>query len=138
MIREEIAAIDTGNREIRKFGISIGVVLTVIGGAALYFGRDWFAAVWTVAAVLLVFSLLTPTLVRPVYKAWMVFSVLLGWLVTRIILSLLYYVVFTAIGIIGKISGKAFLDLGFKTDTGSYWTPREHPATEKSDYERQF
>ena len=42
---------------------------------------------------------------------WMIFSVILGWLMARVIISLLFYIIITPIGLFLRIIGKDLLDL---------------------------
>jgi hypothetical protein len=55
-----------------------------------------------------------------------------------VILSVLFYLVVTPIGLLGRLFGKGFLDLKFNRNVDSYWIPKAKVKLEKSDYERQF
>ena len=66
------------------------------------------------------------------------FALILGSIMTRVILSVLFYLVITPIGLISKLSGKDFLDLKFDKSVSSYWIPRKKIIFEKANYEKQF
>jgi hypothetical protein len=68
----------------------------------------------------------------------MTLAVLLGWLMTRIILTILFYLVVTPIGLLAKLSGKDFLNRKFNREAQSYWIPRKATTTDKRNYENQF
>lgn len=67
----------------------------------------------------------------------MKFAHVLGWLNTRIILSLVYFLIFTPIAILFKVIGKDLLDRRFEAGN-SYWVKREAKVFEPDDYRRQF
>jgi hypothetical protein len=68
----------------------------------------------------------------------MTLAILLGWLMTRIILIILFYLVVTPIGLLAKLSGKDFLNRKFNREAQSYWIPRKATTTDKGNYEKQF
>ena len=67
----------------------------------------------------------------------MVFAVILGWIMTRVILSLVFYLIMTPIGLLTRLIGEDFLGLK-KTDSGSYWNLRDSNYETNQDYEKQF
>ena len=62
----------------------------------------------------------------------------MGWFMTRVILSLLFYLVVTPIGLIARLSGNQFLDVKMDDSQTSYWNYRKTKKDEKEDYEKQF
>lgn len=138
MLKEEIRNIKSGKSELRKFGITIGIVLSLLGAALWWRGKDYFTYFLILSSAFVFLGLLLPTLLKPIQKAWMIFAVILGWFMTRVILSILFYFVFTSIGLAGKLFGKQFLDLKIDKSKKSYWIYREHVPFDRKNYERQF
>lgn len=138
MILEEIKNIKETDKDVRKFGLTIGIVLMLIGGILLYYDRVSYYYFWLAALFLLIPAAVSPSILRPLNKVWMILAILLGWFMTRVILSILFYLILTPIGLIGKILGKEFLDIKWKKKSDSYWLKREKKSPEKIDYERQF
>ena len=138
MVAEEIKHIKSGKRELREFGISVGIVLGVFGGFSLWRGRDYYSCFLILSAAFLLLGLVVPILLKPIHKVWMTLAVLLGWLMTRVILSVLFYLVFTPIGLLAKLFNKHPLDLEFNRNADSHWIPREAMKFEKTNYENQF
>ena len=68
----------------------------------------------------------------------MTFAVVLGWFMTRVILSLLFYVIITPIGLVLRIFGKDFLELKKQAVQGSYWNQRDSNLEKNQNYEKQF
>ena len=74
---------------------------------------------------------------KKLYKAWMKFAHLLGWVNTRIILTLVYFLIMTPLALIFKVVGKDPMNrkLGGQD---SYWIKRESKAFDRDIYRRQF
>lgn len=75
---------------------------------------------------------------KRLYDYWMLFAKALGWINTRILLSLMYFVVFTPFRIVSIVIGKDFLDRKIEKDRESYWNKREIKPFKKELYRRQF
>jgi hypothetical protein len=138
MILEEIKEIKSDKIELRKFGYTIGIALLVIGTVALYFGKPSNSYLLGFGALIFFVGLIYPSLLKPFHKIWMSIAVVLGFIMTRIILSLLFFFVFMPMRFIARIFGKKFIDLKFKNETDSYWNKRETKMYESIDTERQF
>ena len=120
---------------LRKFGITMGVALLVIGGL-IYFIRHYFSAPVVFISVAFFASAFTlPLILKPVYIIWMKIASVLSWINTRLILCLIFYLVFMPIGLVLRLCGKDLLDRKIQKDSNSYWKKKEiAPA----NYERQF
>jgi len=75
---------------------------------------------------------------KKIYDYWMLFAKALGWVNTRILLSLMYFVIFTPFRIISVVIGKDMLDRKIEKDKDSYWQRREVKIFKKELYRRQF
>jgi len=138
MIIEEIKAIKQGRSDLRRFGITMGVVLVLLGGVLWWHETDWYGVLLICAAAFIVTGLAIPITLKPIHTVWMTLSIILGWVMTRVILSVLFYLIITPTGWLGKLFGERFLDLKIDPDAGSYWIHRKKLNANKSDYERQF
>jgi hypothetical protein len=70
---------------------------------------------------------------------WMTLAILMSWVMTRVILSVLFYLGITPMSILARLFGKDFLAIKFdRKDVTSYWIPKEKQVFEKADYEKQF
>ena len=138
MIIEEIKNIKSTKSELRKFGITMGIILGFFGMLFLWRKRACYSYFFVFSATFLFFGLLLPDLLKLIHKIWMSFSIVMGWVMTRVILCILFYLVISPIGFLMRLSGKDFLNLKFNKDIDSYWIPRKKVKFEKSDYERQF
>jgi hypothetical protein len=65
-------------------------------------------------------------------------AVVLGYFMSRIILSLVFYLVVTPIGLLLKISGKDILNQKWNTKADSYWRKRDTKPADKKQYEKLY
>jgi hypothetical protein len=135
---EELNNINSEKSDLRKFGITIGVILLIIAGLLFWKKDQSFQLFFTTGAVLIVMSLTIPVILKPVYWIWMIITTIIGWVMTRIILSLVFYVILTPIGIFSRLLGKQFLGLHWDKSKNSYWNYNISKYPKKEIYEKQF
>ncbi len=93
---------------LREFGLITGGLF--VGLFGLFF--PWLLSVdfpiwpWCVAGVLWIWALLIPNSLKWVYKPWMLFAGGLGWINTRIILAIVFFVLMMPIGLLMRLLGK--------------------------------
>ena len=135
---EEIKNIKSEKSDLRMFGITIGVILLIIAGFLFWKEKESFQILLTFGVTLCILGIAIPFILKPIYWVWMIFAIILGWFMTRVILSLLFYVVFTSIGLTARLFGKQFLDLRWDKSKESYWNFRTNEHLQKENYEKQF
>ena len=135
---EEIKNIKSKKSDIRKFGITIGIILMIIAGFLFWKEKESYQIFLTVGTILFVLGILVPAVLKPIYWIWMIFATILGWMMTRVILSLLFYIIITPIGLIPRFFGKQFLELKWDKSKESYWNFRTNEHLKMEDYEKQF
>ncbi|MDH3901107.1 MAG: SxtJ family membrane protein [Gammaproteobacteria bacterium] len=86
----EIAELDKPG--LRKFGLITGAIVVGLFGLLLPWLLDhhWPVWPWVVAAALWVPALVFPAVLKPVYRGWMKFGAVLGFINTRLILGLFF------------------------------------------------
>jgi hypothetical protein len=125
-------------RQLRRFGFTVAAGLLVIGLISWY--RNHLAVpwvLWTMAALLGLLGLFLPHLLARVQRAWMALGTALGWVNTRVILTLLFYTTFTPIGAIMR-RFRDPLDRRLAKEQTSYWVRRQRQPLDHKAYERQF
>ena len=127
-------------KQLRQFGLMVGGVLILIGLWKLYQGKHETARLilWSVGVALMVTGAIVPTLLRPVYWLWMKLAHLLGWVNTRLLLGIIFFVIITPMTIVMKIFGRDALNRKINKDADSYWIPRPPIESVKEHCERQF
>ena len=135
---EEIKNIKSEKSDLRNFGITISVILLIIAGFLFWKEKESFQILFTFGVTLCILGIAIPFILKPIYWVWMIFATILGWIMTRVILSLLFYIIFTPIGLIPRFFGKQFLELRWDKSKESYWNYRTNERLIKENYEKQF
>ncbi len=138
MLKDELKFIDKSDEAVKKTGISVGVVLILISLLLWYLGKASFVYFSITGGLFVILAFISIPILRPFHKLWMMLALLMGFVMSRVILTILYYIVLTPIGLLAKIVGKKFIPLGFDKKTPTYWEKRENIVKQKIDYDRQF
>ena len=138
MLLQEIKQIKSSKRDLRKFGLTVGAVLVLLGGILLWREKATYIYFLTIGGILVGFGVSLPRLLKPVYLVWMTFAVVMGWFMSRLILGVVYLFVFSLIGLFSKLGGKQFLELKWDHNQSSYWHFRDQKAFDKQACEKQF
>ena len=135
---EDFKEIKSDPKELKKFALTMAVFFAVIGVLALLFhGRHrvlWFG----LSSPFVFFYFFKTEWLRPVHRGWMALALMMGWVMTRVILTVLFYFVLTPFSLIARLSGKKFMDTGFRKDTATYWNFRDPEKVKNRNYEHQF
>jgi hypothetical protein len=93
---------------LRKFGLSTGAIVAALFAVLLpwLFDRSFPLWPWLVALPLWALALAAPNALRPVYVWWMRIGAVLGAVNARIILGLIFFVMFTPIAVLLRLLGK--------------------------------
>jgi hypothetical protein len=137
-IGEEIKNIKSNKSEWKKFGMTMGIVLAAIGLYLAWKRNSNFYYLFSFSAAFFITGWFLPSLLKPVYKAWMTLSVVMGFIVNKIIMVIIFYLILTPLALIASMTGKKFLDMHIDKNAKSYWIAREKTQKIKTDYERQF
>ena len=133
-----IINIKSEKSDLRKFSITVATVFLVIAGFLFWKEKESFQIFLAISVTLFLTAIAIPAILKPVYWVWMIFSTILGWIMTRVILSLLFYTILTPIGLISRFFGKQFLELRSDKSKESYWNFRTNEHLQKENYEKQF
>ena len=110
----------------------MGVLMWVRGKAHF----PYFLAPGVVLATL---GLVLPRALKWVYLAWMSLSIVLGFVVSNVILTLFFFLVMTPVGLMARCLGKDFLRLKPAPGAKTFWIPTERRGVKSpEEYERQF
>ena len=120
-------------RQLRQFAVASLVGFGLIGlTVRMRFEAETLSVgLWSAGVLICLFGLLRPTLVRPVYTILMVVFLPLGWLISTLLLGVLYYFILTPVGLVFRIAGRDVLRVK-RRQASSYWLDRgceRAPAT---------
>lgn len=124
--------------QARKSALLVAAVLLLIAAWNFYRGRTTVVVIFApVGAALVVAGLFFPAAARAFHKGWMRFAVALGHVNSRVLLTLMYYLVFTPYGLASRLFGRDPLRRRGKASE-SYWTERGQTRQTREQFERLF
>ena len=132
----EIPELDRGG--LRRFGITTGVIVAVLFGALIpwAFSLNYPYWPWVLFGVLLVWAVIAPGTLKPVYTIWMRFGLIMSKITTPIILTAAYFVALFPTSLIMRIFRSDPLSRKFDPDAASYRVEKSSPP--KDHLERPF
>ncbi len=137
-IAEEIRELEADRKELRKFSWLVGGILLAIGVVAWYFGKEWSPYPLWVGGPLVVLGTVLPIAVKPFYYAWMSLAVVLGFVMTRVLLTLFFFLVITPFGLVFRLAGKDLLNRKIDRNAMTYWIEKEYLISDRSRFEKFF
>ena len=131
---------DFSDRETRQFaGIWLPAFMLMVG--LIFWNKLQLPTVaWTLWGVTLpisVVGMLKPGAVKPLLMAWMLAAFPIGWVVSHVMLAVIYYGCMTPIGLFMRLIGRDSLSRKIDPSAKTYWVARE-PAADTKRYFRQF
>ena len=108
----------------KSFGVLFFIVFLLIALWPLVNGDS--LRVWSllIAVIFLVLGLLNSKILNPFKKIWIKFGEILGKVIAPLVLSIVYFIVITPIGLLLRIFGKDLLGIKFLRKK-SYWIKRD-------------
>ena len=102
---DEIPELD--RKGLRDFGLITGALIALIFGLLFPYqlGLSWPLWPWIVFAVLGLMALISPMALNPIYTIWMKIGGVIGSVMSRIILGIVFFLVVTPIGLIMRAMG---------------------------------
>lgn len=112
-------------RTLRQFA---ALWILFFGGAAVWQGllRQHLAAAFLLAGLSLTvgpLGLWRPSLVRPIYVAWLVAAFPIGWTVSHVSLAVVYYLIVAPLGLVSRWVGRDRLSLRNRSNEDTNWIP---------------
>ena len=118
-------------RGLRRFGLTFAGIVAVLFGLVLPWlfdrGLPWWP--WAFGALVSVWSLAAPASLRPFYRGWMRFGLLLNAVMSRLVLGVVFYVVVLPIGLVLRLRGHDPMARRLDPDASSYRvdSPKQRP-----------
>jgi hypothetical protein len=113
-------------RTLRVFGG--GLTILLLGLAIWRFAvEDAVVAPAVLGAVAAVIAALTwayPALLRPVFVAWMIAIFPINWLLTRVLLACIFYLMVTPLALVFRLMGRDLLERRLRPDQETYWSAK--------------
>ncbi len=108
----------------KSFGVLFFIVFLLIALWPLVKGDS--LRIWSllIAIIFLVLGLLNSKILNPFKRIWIKFGEILGKVIAPLVLSIVYFIVITPIGLLLRIFGKDLLGIKFLKKK-SYWIKRD-------------
>jgi hypothetical protein len=111
----------SAKRKLMKFGLVMAGGFAVVSGLLALRGSAAWPYTAGIAGFFLLAGLLAPAALRPVERVWMKFAAVLGFVMTNVLLTLVFFIGVTITGLVMRLFGKDPLRLKFEKDRESYW-----------------
>jgi cell division protein FtsW (lipid II flippase) len=128
---------DRSPRTLRRFGFRCALFILA---TALLIGLRHIAAagVLAIAAIaLLIAAEFHPRILLPLHRVAVFVALILAHVVPPVLLTLIFYLLVTPLGLLQRLLGQRQIDFRFRTKAASYWAPRQRCGV-RTDYEKQF
>ena len=99
----------------RPLGLAVGLLAVCVGGLGL----------------------VKPGALRWLFVSWMVLAFPIGWLMSQLILLMMFYVIITPVALLFRLRGRDLLLRRPTPGLASFWRPKETPRDVQS-YFRQY
>jgi carbamoyltransferase len=124
--------------EWKKFGIGLSIILAVFATIQWVRGNPIFLLFYLTACIILASGLLFPIVLKPLFILFSYIGFGLGWIMTRVILSVLFFLILTPIGLISRLFRKRYLQTNISTNEKSYWEKHKEQTASKEHFEKQY
>jgi hypothetical protein len=140
-IKDEIqtAQREPSNRDLNILALLFLIIPALIGLYMVFRKGSDAGYIWMIVGAALAATRLVQPLFRAIYSLWLGFSVILGYFISRALLTIIFFVVLTPTGLVMRLVGKDPMDRKWDTSAESYWIKREDDRSANLErYEKQF
>lgn len=142
LIRDEIREIDSSPQALRSFGLTVGAVLLVIAIVVVW-RSGWTPASASYAlggagAALIILGVAFPRILKPVHLGWMTLALVLGFIMTRVVLTAVFYLAVMPTGLVLRLLGKDPLHRRIDPEASTYWIPKAYDDPSPSRLEKYY
>jgi hypothetical protein len=130
-------ASQAGAKELRSFGLVLGAMFAALFGVwPLLRHRGSPSWPWILASLLWILALICPAALSYLHRGWTRLGLALGWVNTRIIVTLVFAITIVPAGLMMRLFGRDRMARRLDPDCASYRVPsRQRPD---KDMERPF
>ncbi len=141
-ILTEWRALSATRPALRSFGRTVGAVL-VLAAVVAAWKRGWDVrglptVLGAVGLALVVLGLAAPRVLAPLYRVWMLLAVVMGFVMTRVLLTAVFFLLVTPIGLVRRALGHDPMQRRWPAPPGTLWRPHTPPDDPRAAMERMF
>lgn len=122
-------------KDLRNFALIWSIIFILIALVPLFKGHD--LRIWSliVAVFFTLIGFIKPEILSSFYKIWMRIGEFIGGIISKIMLFILYFFIFTPIAFVLRLIGKDMLNKKIDKSQKSYWNIREiQPESMKNQF----
>jgi hypothetical protein len=138
MLLEEIRNLKTTSHDLKKFGFSIGLVLLIIAAYLFWKDKPAFSYLGIAGILLILLGKFLPGWLSTIYRVWMAFALVMGFIMTRVILTAVFFGLITPMALVAKLLRKDLLSERWHPDAESYWVKRPAKAHDPAAAEKMY
>jgi hypothetical protein len=129
----------TEARRALEFALILAGAGVAFAGLALWRHHATRAALFAGAGLgALALALAVRPLWLAFFRAWMKLAEGMGWVMTRVLLTVFYFLLVTPFGLIRRLSGKPTLDTTWRTGRRTYWIDKEPVPSTIERYKKRY
>jgi len=127
-------------KELGWFGVLMAAFFGFVGFMAWRKFDSWTAAqvLWGAGVVMPLVYYAVPPIRRPMYLGWIYATYPIGWVVSHVVLGLIFYVVFSAVGLLLRVFGVDPMTRRLAPEAKTYWNEHRPCDAKPSRYFRQY
>ena len=126
------------DKGLRQFALTTSIIMCVLFGLVIpyVFSHGWPKWPWIFAGIFVLWGLLLPKTLNPIYKVWMHFGLIMSKITTPLILGLLFFIIITPMAFLVRIFKSDPMTRKLDHEKKTYRVLREE--TDTTDFERPF
>lgn len=126
-------------RTLNQFGFLWLIFLGIFGALSWFKTSNHQAALifWAAAILIPLIGWIIPSFMRLVFLGLSYAAFPIGFVVSHLILAVVYYLVFTPVGLLMRVLGYDPMQRNFEPEAGTYWKERPEEV-EAKQYFHQF
>ena len=128
----------TSTKDLRKFSLGLAVILMLLALTQYFWGSKLYVYFLLAGLASLSIGLLFPAWMKPLQWLMIRIGKVMNWIMTNLILALLFYFVFTLIALIWRLIGYRLLDVRYPDNKKSYWRKRMDGDITPERFEKQY
>ena len=126
-------------RDLRIFSLVLAIFAGGFATLAFYNDKSIVAYVlYALSAGGLLAAALLPAIIKPAYIVFSYIGLVLGWINTRLLLGIIFYLVFTPISLFFRLTGRDILERRFDKNAATYWKDKADAERGRERYLKQF
>ncbi len=126
------------SKDLRKFSLGLSVILMLLALAQYFWDGKLYVYFLLAGSASLSIGLIFPAWMKPLQWLMIRIGNVMNWIMTNLILALLFYFVFTLVALIWRLIGNRPLDVKYPDVRKSYWRKRTDGDIPPQRFEKQY